>query len=363
MTTGAHGAPRLRSWNLGELPPLPPASGVRMGLNESPYAPPPFVLDAVLRSCAEEGHRYPDPQNGALVGELAGRLGVPPEHLAVGAGLVALCRGLVHVTTAPGDQVVFAWPSFDNYRLDTVLFDAEPVAVPLNRHRLDLDAMAARVGARTRIIFVCSPNNPTGTGVGGVALARFLESVPSDVLVVLDEAYRDFATDPGLADGLALYGGRPRLCVLRTFSKAYGLAGLRAGYAVADPVVIGALRQVLAPFGLSRPAEAAARVALAHPETLAVRVAAIVAERDRLTGGLRRQGWPVVDSQANFVLLPVGRAAAPLMNMLASADIAVRAFPEYGVRITVGTRDDTDRLLAALRDPAAIELRQEATRE
>ena len=113
----------------------------------------------------------------------------------------------------------------------------------------------------------------------------------------------------------------------------------------------------------ARPAEAAARVALAHPETLAVRVAAIVAERDRLTGGLRRQGWPVVDSQANFVLLPVGRAAAPLMNMLASADIAVRAFPEYGVRITVGTRDDTDRLLAALRDPAAIELRQEATRE
>jgi histidinol-phosphate aminotransferase len=218
---------------------------------------------------------------------------------------------------------------------------------PADTH--DLDALAAAVDEDTRLVFVCNPNNPTGTAVRRAELERFLAAVPDRTLVVLDEAYREFVTDPEVPDGLELMRGRPNVAVLRTFSKAWGLAGLRVGYLVAeDPAVADAVRRTHVPFSVSSLAQAAAVAALGSEDEVRRRCAAVVEERARLTGALRERGLPVADSQANFVWLPAGERTAELAAALEARAVITRPFAGEGLRVTVGTPEEDDVLLAAL---------------
>ncbi|WP_328603302.1 aminotransferase class I/II-fold pyridoxal phosphate-dependent enzyme [Amycolatopsis sp. NBC_00345] len=331
-----------------DLPPLPEPGLVHgFGLNENPYPVSPEVVTAVLEATMG-GNRYPDPAHYDLVAALTAILPVDPEQLSVGPGLVAICRALVQAVAGVGDEVMFPWPSFDDYLIDAILHDTSPVSVPLHGNHIDLDAMFGRITPRTRLIFLASPNNPTGTTVADADLERFLAALPAGVVVALDEAYAEFATAPDRADGLRLSRVHSNLVVLRTFSKAYGLAGFRVGYAVSEPGLASRMNQVLAPFGVSRPAQAAAVAALRHQEVTDVRVRELIAERDGLTAALRMSGWRLPDSQGNFLWLPVRDRAVELAAQLAADEIAVRPFPGHGVRITVGLRSDSKLLLAAL---------------
>jgi histidinol-phosphate aminotransferase len=231
---------------------------------------------------------------------------------------------------------------------------AAMVQVPLTAaHRYDLDAMADAVTDRTRLVFVCNPNNPTGTSVDHDSVARFLARVPDDLLVVFDEAYREFVTTPNYADGLDFLEGRDNVAVLRTFSKAYGLAALRVGYAIAPEAVIDALRKVRVPFEVNTLAQVAASVSLAADEEMRARVEDVIRERTRLTDAMADRGLPVVESDANFVWLALPEQAVILGEYSERAGVVLRPFPGVGVRVTVGTADENDRLLKVLR--AAVE--------
>ncbi len=355
-----HGSrgPRLRP-GIAELPAYRPgarpaagADVARLASNESPFAPLPGVLEAVRRA-AEDLNRYPDPMARELVGALADRFGVDPSWVAVGTGSSALLQQLALAATGPGDEVVYAWRSFESYPIITGVAGARSVPVALTRdERHDLDAMAAAITPRTRMVLLCSPNNPTGTTIGAVELQRFLHRVPEDVLVVLDEAYAEFVRDPQAADGPALLRRHPNLCVLRTFSKAHGLAGIRVGYALAHPEIADALRATAVPFGVSATAAAAAVASLAARQAMDERVARTVRERGRMVQGLRARGWSPVQGEANFVWLRLdhraGQRPAEVAARCARSGVLVRAYQDDGVRITVGTPQDTDRLLQAL---------------
>jgi histidinol-phosphate aminotransferase len=218
---------------------------------------------------------------------------------------------------------------------------------PADTH--DLEAIAAAIDDTTRLVFVCNPNNPTGTAVRRAELEKFLDAVPEQTLVVLDEAYREFVTDPDVPDGLEVMRGRPNVAVLRTFSKAWGLAGIRVGYLIAeDPAVAESIGKTHVPFSVSMLAQAAAVAALASEDEVRARCAAVVAERDRLTAALRQRGLDVADSQANFVWLPVGEQTAPLAAALEARAVITRPFAGEGVRVTVGTSEEDDIFLAAL---------------
>ncbi len=220
-----------------------------------------------------------------------------------------MAQQLLQATSGPGDEVIYAWRSFEAYPIITQISGATSVQVPLTEGDVhDLDAMADAITDRTRLIFVCNPNNPTGTVVRRAELERFLDRVPRDVLVVLDEAYREFIRDPEVPDGVEIYRERPNVCVLRTFSKAYGLAGLRVGFAIAHEPVAAALRKTAVPFGVSQIAQEAAIASLRAEDELIGRVGSLVCERNRVVDGLRAQGWTVPETQANFVWLRLGSA-------------------------------------------------------
>jgi len=345
--------PRLRPVLAG-LPryvPGRPASvdeGLRtykVSSNENPYPPLPSVVEAIARA-GTEVNRYPDLTSASLIAALAERLDVPTAHLALGTGSVGVCQQLVQAVAGPGDEVVYAWRSFEAYPIIVAISGATSVQVPLRSDEgHDLEAMAAALTPRTRAVFVCNPNNPTGAAARRAELERLLDAVPADVLVVVDEAYREFVTDPEVPDGLDLYRGRPNVCVLRTFSKAYGLAGLRVGFAVAHPAVAEALRQTAVPFGVSTVAQQAAIASLAAEDELLERVRALVAERERLANGLRAQGWALPDSQANFVWLRLGGRTQAFAAACAKAGVSVRPYGDEGVRITAAEPEAGDRVL------------------
>ena len=329
-----------------------PEGAFKISSNENPYPPLPSVL-AAIESAAGQVNRYPDFASTALVAALAGRFGVPAEHLAVGTGSVAVAQQVVMAAAGEGDEVVFPWRSFEAYPILVQLSGATSVRVPLAQDGgHDLDAMAAAVTERTRVVFVCNPNNPTGPPVRRAALERFLDAVPADVLVVLDEAYREFVRDRDVPDGMALYRDRPNVAVLRTFSKAYGLAGLRVGFAVAHEPVAAALRKTGVPFGVSDLAQAAAVASLAAEPELLERVDVLVAERERVLEALRGLGIGVPESQANFVWLGLGERTEAFAAACERAGVVVRAFPGEGVRVTVAEPEASDRFLAV----AAAEL-------
>jgi histidinol-phosphate aminotransferase len=331
-------------------PGRPPAAAegapaFKLSSNENPYPPLPGVLEAV-GAAAAGFNRYPDMACSVLTEELAKRFGVPAEHIATGTGSVGVAQQLLQATSGPGDEVVYAWRSFEAYPIITRISGAAAVQVPLDAdERHDLDAMADAITGRTRLIFVCNPNNPTGTVVRRAALERFLGRVPADVLVVLDEAYREFIADTEVPDGIDLYRERPNVAVLRTFSKAYGLAGLRVGFAVAHEPVAAALRKTAVPFGVSQLAQDAAVASLRAEPALLERVAGLVAERGRVAEALAGQGWTVPDTQANFVWLRLGERTLDFAAACERAGVTVRPFPGEGVRITIGETEANDVLL------------------
>ncbi|MEU5027151.1 histidinol-phosphate transaminase [Streptomyces milbemycinicus] len=317
----------------------------KLSSNENPYPPLAGVLETATAAAASF-NRYPDMACTALMAELAERFDVPPEHLATGTGSVGVAQQLVQSTAGPGDEVMYAWRSFEAYPIISQISGAASVRVPLTDGEVhDLDAMADAVTERTRLIFVCNPNNPTGTVVGRDDLTRFLDRVPNDVLVVLDEAYIEFIRDERVPNGIELYRERPNVCVLRTFSKAYGLAGLRVGFAIAHEPVAAALRKTAVPFGVSQLAQDAAVASLRSEDALRERVEALVGERARVSEALAGQGWTVPTSQANFVWLRLGERTLDFAAACEAAGVVVRPFPGEGVRVTIGEDEANDIFL------------------
>ena len=323
----------------------PGVTAYKISSNENPYPPLPSVLD-VVREAAGSMNRYPDMAVSSLTAALAERLDVPAGRLALGPGSVGVLGQLIAATCDPGDEVVFAWRSFEAYPILVTLAGAVPVQVPLGAgERHDLVAMAAAITPRTRMVLICTPNNPTGTVVGDSELEVFLEQVPSDVLVVIDEAYLEFVTAPDSPDALAIHRSRPNVAVLRTFSKAYGLAGLRVGYAVAHEPLAEALRKAAIPFGVNSLAQAAAVASLEAFDELDVRVKELVGERARVVEALEDQGWSLPDAQANFVWFRLGELTAEFAAACEAAGLTVRPYGTDGARATIGEREANDRLI------------------
>jgi histidinol-phosphate aminotransferase len=323
---------------------------IKLASNEMAFPPLPAVTEAISNGAAGV-NRYPDNSSAALVSALAELVGVDRSRVVAGSGSVALCQQLVQITCEQGDEVVFGWRSFEAYPIVTQIVGAVPVRVPLTAaHALDLPAMAAAVTPATRLVYVCTPNNPTGTAVDRDELNAFLDAVPDNVLVVVDEAYREFDVDPRSPDGVALSTARPNVLALRTLSKAYQLAGLRVGYAVGDPAVITALTKVAIPFSVNSLAQGAALAALQSREELKPRWQQVISERGRVTEVLRAAGYQVPDSQANFIWLPLRERADEFSAHAESHHkVIVRAFPDAygGVRVTIGTPEENDAFLAA----------------
>lgn len=317
----------------------------KISSNENPYPPLPSVLK-VIAAAGTQANRYPDMFATGLSERIADRFGVPASHVATGTGSVGVCQQALQSTAGPGDEVVYAWRSFEAYPIIVQISGARAVTVPLTAdERHDLDAMSDAVTEKTRLILVCSPNNPTGTAAHRDELERFVDRVPTDVLVVVDEAYREFVRDPEVPDALDLYRDRPNVAVLRTFSKAYGLAGLRVGFAIAHEPVADALRKTAVPFGVSGVAQAAAIASLdAEPELLD-RVESLVQERARVWQALRDQGWPVPPSEANFIWLRTGDRTDDFAGVCEQAGVVVRPFSGEGCRVTVAEPEANDIFL------------------
>src|SRR6202046_3607615 len=289
----------------GKPPSVSGGRAFKLSSNESPFGPLPSVLK-VIAEAAGSINRYPD--NGAveLTGAIAARFDVPAAHVAVGCGSVGVAQQLLEAVGDPGAEVVYAWRSFEAYPYLSDLAGVASVRVPLREEAHDLGAMAEAITSRTRLVFVCNPNNPTGTVVHRTELESFLDRVPPDCLVVLDEAYTQYVTDADVPDGLDLYRDRPNLAVLRTFSKAYGLAGLRVGFLIGHEPVAAAIRKTMLTFTVNALAQAAAIASLAAEPELLERVDSVVSERERVRSELLAQGWTVPPTEANFVWLRLG---------------------------------------------------------
>ncbi|MEV4435803.1 histidinol-phosphate transaminase [Streptomyces sp. NPDC049585] len=319
---------------------------LRLHLNENPFPPLPEVA-AALAAELTAVNRYPEFTPDTLTGMIADWLGTDREHVAVGSGSVGIARQLIDLCTAPGDEVVYGWRSFDAYPLITRMAGAVPVEVPLTAAgEQDLPGMLAAVTERTRVVVLCNPHNPTGTLVGRAELEAFLAALPRRITLVLDEAYHEFARDPRTPDGLRLLADHPNVVVLRTFSKAYGLAALRVGYCVAAPGQAGRLRAASLPFGISPLAQVAVAASLRAGKQLAERVEAVVAERERLRTGLGRLGLTGPASHGNFLWLDAGPRTEALAAALAAAGVLVRFYPGEGMRLTVGSREADDLVLS-----------------
>jgi histidinol-phosphate aminotransferase len=330
----------------GKAPSAATGRTFKLSSNESPYDPLPSV-QAVLADAGRHINLYPDNTAGALTAAIAERFGVPAEHVAVGCGSVGVAQQLLEAVGEPGAEVMFAWRSFEAYPYLTELANATAVRVPLAGHTHDLAAMAAAITDRTRLIFVCNPNNPTGTVVHQAELEEFLARVPGDCLVVLDEAYVQYIRDPSVPDGVALYRDRQNVAVLRTFSKAYGLAGLRVGFLIGHEPVAQAARKTMLTFAVNSLAQAAAVASLAAEAELLERVELVVKERDRVCRELLGQGWTVPPTEANFVWLPLGERSADFAAACDVAGVAVRPFDPDGVRVTIADPEANDAFLAA----------------
>jgi histidinol-phosphate aminotransferase len=326
------------------------AGAVKLASNENPLGPSPKAVEA-MRSVAAGVNRYPEGSNRRLRTELARRYGIAGDQLVFGAGADEILELLVKAFVRSGDEVVYAWPSFAMYPIVTRGMGGTPVQVPLRADLThDLDAMADRVGASTKLVFVCNPNNPTGTSVGAEAFDAFARRLPQDVVLVVDEAYADFARRPDFPDTLAWVGRRPATMFLRTFSKLHGLAGVRIGYGVAGSELAGYLERARHPFNVSALAEAAALAALEDVEhmerTLRVNAQGI----GFLTRALRELGLEVWPSDANFVLACTGPGT---YEKLLREGVIVRPLDAFGlpghVRITVGLPEENERLVKSLR--------------
>ncbi len=316
----------------------------KLSSNENPFQPLPAVLKSIAASSI---NRYPDASALELREVLGARFGVSPEHVQVGAGSVAVLAQLISAASGPGDEVVYAWRSFEAYPLLVASAGARSIAVPNTAdHRHDLEAMIAAITERTRVVMVCSPNNPTSTIVTHGEFVAFMARVPSTILVILDEAYVEFVNDESAVDGSRVIRDYANLVILRTFSKAYGLAGLRIGYAVGPEYVMDAARAVAIPLSVTEPAQRAALTSLEHENELLERVAVIATRRDDVWERLREQGWDTPQPFGNFVWLPTGDVTAEAAETFTRHGVVVRALGE-GLRVSIGETESVDKLLAA----------------
>ena len=321
------------------------AAAFKLSSNENPFEPLPSVVAAVQTAVAF--NRYPDATASRLRARLADRFGVTADAVHIAAGSVSILYQLAQATSGPGDEILFSWRSFEAYPGLAVVAGATSVTVPNDAaggH--DLDAMADAITDRTRMVIVCTPNNPTGPIVTQQAFDAFLARVPADLLVVLDEAYAEFVTDPAAVRGAAVVAaGHPNVVVLRTFSKAYGLAGLRVGYAVGDPRILDAARATGIPLSVTAAAEEAALASLDAEDELHERVRALAVRRDDLAARLRDAGWDVPVAQGNFVWLPAGERALEVAAAFEDAGLIVRPFAGDGVRISIGEHESVDAIV------------------
>ena len=325
---------------------------VKLASNEGPFPPFPSALAAIERS-ARELNRYPDGGVWALRSALAERHGVSFDEVIVGAGADGVIDLLSQATLDPGDEIVCGWPSFPSYVLDAAKLGAVARKVPLRDHTYDLDALLAAIGASTKLVYVCHPNNPTGTANGRDDLASFLDRVPDHVLVVLDQAYFEYIDDPDYADAIAEHfrNGR-RVVVLRTFSKIYGLAGLRVGYAIAPKDVVAATSKVRRAFDVTATAQAAALASIDDGGEIARRRAENARGRAQLEAAVRTHGLePAGPALGNFVFVEVGEGRAVFESLLREG-VIVRPLDGFGapeaVRVTVGTSEENDFFASAL---------------
>jgi histidinol-phosphate aminotransferase len=338
-----------------EIASLPPykqgkpagADAFKLSSNENPFPPLPSVVAALQAETTI--NRYPDATAARLRARIAERYDTTPDGVHIASGSVAIIAQLLLAVAAPGDEVIYAWRSFEAYPGLALVAGARSVQVPLtDDFRHDLPAMAAAVTDRTRVIIVCSPNNPTGGVLTHAEVEEFLAAVPDDVLVILDEAYAEFVTSPDSVNGRTkgFLAGHPNVVMLRTFSKAYGLAGLRVGYAVGHPRVLDAARSTAIPLSVTAQAESAALASLDAEDELLERVAALVERRDRLVDGIRATGWTVPDTEANFLWLPAGQATLAVAELFSEGGIITRPFAGEGVRISVGEEEAIERIVA-----------------
>lgn len=327
----------------------------KLSSNENPYPPLPSVLEAIAQSSI---NRYPEGSALVLRERLGARFGVSAEEVQVGAGSSSLLTQFILAAASTGDEIVYSWRSFEAYPILVAVSGATSIQVPnLADGRHDLDAMAAAVNGRTRLVMVCSPNNPTSTIVTRAEFAAFMARIPAEVLVLLDEAYVEFVSDPDAVNGAELIGRYPNLIVVRTFSKAYGLAGLRVGYAIGAEYLMDAARTVAIPLAVTELAQRAAISCLDHEDELFARVTALKELRGRIHAGLVEQGWPIPVPQGNFLWLPTGEHTAPAAAIFEAHGIVVRSLGE-GLRISVGEAESVDTLLRVAEE--VVGLRQTA---
>ncbi|MFL5921682.1 MAG: histidinol-phosphate transaminase [Gaiellaceae bacterium] len=326
---------------------------VKLASNEGPYGPFPQAREAIARAVGEL-NRYPDGGAYGLRTALAERFDLRFEEVAVGAGSDGLVDCLSQAVLDPGDEIVCGWPSFPSYVIDARKLGAVPRTVPLREGCYDLDAMLEAIGPRTKIVYVCLPNNPTGTTNTKAELDAWFERVPDHVVTVLDQAYAEYIDDADYPDGVEehLKRGR-RVVVLRTFSKIYGLAGLRIGYGLAPAPVVTAISKVRRAFDMTTPALEAALVSLDSPDELARRRAANAEGRAELEGILRAHDLdPAGPAVANFLFADVGENSRPFFERLLREGVIVRPTHGFGapgaVRVTVGTHDEHEQLAEAL---------------
>ncbi|GAA1301713.1 MAG: histidinol-phosphate transaminase [Brachybacterium tyrofermentans] len=319
----------------------------KVSSNESPFPPVKAVRDAAT-AALEGTHRYPDAAARELREALGTKHGVDPSQIALSTGSVAVTGDLVRALVDQGDEVVYPWRSFEAYPILVGSHGGVPVQVPLTEElEYDLDAMAAAITDRTRLVILCTPNNPTGASLTTEQIEGFLERVPEDVVVAIDEAYREFHDPATVAGTAGIFRRHGNVVLLRTFSKLQGLAGLRIGYAVAHPRLAAALGQVTVPFGASVPAQAAALASLRGDvqEELGRRAVWIRDERSRVLAALAAQGWQMPSAQGNFVYFPLGEQTASFAEFADSRGLVLRAYGTDGVRATIAEQEANDLLI------------------
>ena len=320
------------------------ASAFKLSSNENPFGPLPGVIEAVAAETAY--NRYPDASALALRERLARKFSLDVDQVHIGSGSVALLAQLILAAAGPGDEVLYSWRSFEAYPSLVTVAGATSVQVA-NRadHGHDLPEMAAAIGDNTRVVIVCSPNNPTGTIVTKDEFEAFMAVVPTDLLVILDEAYIEFVTEADTVNGPPMLARYPNLVVLRTFSKAYGLAGLRVGYALGAVDILNAARSTAIPLSVTAQAAAAAIASLKAERELLDRVRLLATRRDAAWQVMTSQGWNIPAPQGNFLWLPTGAETTSVAEALGTAGLVVRPFAAEGIRISIGEEQAVATLL------------------
>jgi histidinol-phosphate aminotransferase len=344
----------LASYRQGPPAPQRDTPTYKLSSNENPFPPLPSVQAAVADLLGGI-NRYPSMAAPELVAALAQHCNVGRDEIVLGAGSVEVASAIIRATAGAGDEVLFAWRSFEAYPQLVIAAGATPVTVPLTADlRHDLVGLATAVTPRTRCVFICNPNNPTGTVVAKDDLDSFLARVPDDVTVVIDEAYHQFDIDPESPHGLDCYAAYPNVVVCHTFSKAYGLAGLRVGYAVAPAALADQIRKVALPFGVTDLAQHAALASLAAEPELERRVQELILRRTYAERSLKDQGWDIPPSQANFIWLPTWDKTDQAAAVLDRHGLVGRVFPGEGARITIGEPEAVEALIAAAAEIIAL---------